>query len=35
MSYKKLIISLLILSLILISTGCLSKLFPSPLLGTG
>ena len=28
MSYKKLIISLLILSLILISTGCLGKLFP-------
>ena len=29
MSYKKLIISLLILSLILISTGCLSKLIPT------
>jgi len=29
MSYKKLIISLLILSLILISTGCLAKLFPT------
>jgi len=29
MSYKKLIISLLILSLVLISTGCLSKLFPT------
>ena len=29
MSYKKLIISLLILSLILISTGCLAKLIPT------
>ncbi|PKP58208.1 hypothetical protein CVT91_08990 [Candidatus Atribacteria bacterium HGW-Atribacteria-1] len=29
MSYKKLIISLLILSLILISTGCLGKLIPT------
>ena len=29
MSYKKLIVSLLILSLILISTGCLSKLIPT------
>jgi hypothetical protein len=29
MSYKKLIISLLILSLALISTGCLGKLFPT------
>ena len=29
MSYKKLIVSLLILSLILISTGCLGKLIPT------
>jgi len=29
MSYKKLIISLIILSLILISTGCLAKLIPT------
>ena len=29
MSYKKLIISLLILSLVLIFTGCLGKLFPT------
>ena len=29
MSYKKLIISLLILSLVLISTGCLAKLIPT------
>jgi PBP1b-binding outer membrane lipoprotein LpoB len=29
MSYKKLIISLLILFLILISTGCLGKLIPT------
>ncbi len=29
MSYKKLIISLLILSLVLISTGCLGKLIPT------
>jgi hypothetical protein len=29
MSYKRIIISLLILSLILISTGCLGKLIPT------